>query len=151
VQKIEDHMNIKKKMTQLELCKKIAYEAHKGQFRNDGVTPYIEHPRRVVELLEGSNKILRCAAWLHDVIEDTEITELELKKKGVQPSIIRLVKILTNPKEDYWAYLRGVKESAPAIQIKIADMLDNLSDNPNEKQKAKCKLGIMFLLYGSES
>ena len=71
-------------MDQIELAKKIAFEKHNGQFRRDGVTPYINHPAEVVRLLEKSNASAHeiAAGWLHDVIEDTGTTLEELTNLG---------------------------------------------------------------------
>ena len=56
----------------IETAEKIARQLHKGQFRADGVTPYIEHPKAVAELVKeygGSEKCV-CVAWLHDIMEE---------------------------------------------------------------------------------
>lgn len=56
----------------IETAEKIARELHEGQFRADGVTPYIEHPKAVAELVKeygGSEKCV-CVAWLHDIMEE---------------------------------------------------------------------------------
>lgn len=56
----------------VKLAEKIATELHNGQFRADGITPYIEHPKAVVELVKGhggSEKSV-CVAWLHDIMEE---------------------------------------------------------------------------------
>ena len=49
----------------------IATKAHEGQYRRDGVTPYIEHPKAVAARVRGDEKA-EMVAWLHDVIEDTK-------------------------------------------------------------------------------
>ena len=56
----------------IETAEKIARQLHEGQFRADGVTPYIEHPKAVAELVKeygGSEKCV-CVAWLHDIMEE---------------------------------------------------------------------------------
>lgn len=56
----------------VKLAEKIATELHNGQFRADGITPYIEHPKAVAELVKeygGSEKSI-CVAWLHDIMEE---------------------------------------------------------------------------------
>lgn len=56
----------------IETAEKIARQLHEGQFRADGVTPYIEHPKVVADLVKeygGSEKSV-CVAWLHDIMEE---------------------------------------------------------------------------------
>lgn len=56
----------------IETAEKIARQLHEGQFRADGITPYIEHSKAVAELVKeygGSEKSV-CVAWLHDIMEE---------------------------------------------------------------------------------
>lgn len=57
----------------VHLAEKIAGEAHQGQYRRGGVVSYIEHPKAVVDRV-GADPEARVVAWLHDVLEDTEVT-----------------------------------------------------------------------------
>lgn len=53
----------------------VATDLHKGYFREDGVTPYIEHPEAVAQLVRratGGDSILVSVAWLHDVLEEVD-------------------------------------------------------------------------------
>ncbi len=58
-----------------------AEKAHKGQIRKDGITPYIVHPVRTVEILAKlhADQDTLISALLHDVPEDTDhdIAEVE--------------------------------------------------------------------------
>ena len=58
----------------LILPEQVATEAHKNQV-DLGNVPYIEHPRTVVSLC--SSKKAKIIAWLHDVLEDTTVTEAD--------------------------------------------------------------------------
>ena len=53
----------------------VAEKAHKGQLRQSG-DPYISHPVSVAVILVdlGMDTDCLCAALLHDVVEDTEVT-----------------------------------------------------------------------------
>lgn len=55
-----------------DYAKEFATKIHEGQFRADGVTPFISHPARVAELVErnGGDECAVCVAWLHDVFEE---------------------------------------------------------------------------------
>ncbi len=68
----------------LEIIDRFAAEAHQGQTRKTGA-PYIEHPRRVMTLVEQhfhllgdnppvSREVLKAAALLHDTIEDCKVS-----------------------------------------------------------------------------
>ena len=107
------------------LCLNIATKAHKGQFRKYSNLPYIVHPIAVASNF--NNKKLKCAAILHDVIEDTEITEDELLSLGVPKDIVKLVVVMTHCKnETYAQYINRILNNPKAVLIKIADMSDNM-------------------------
>lgn len=54
-------------------AKHLAELFHEGQTRADKVTPYIEHPKKVAELVEkfGGSEDYICVAWLHDIWEES--------------------------------------------------------------------------------
>jgi len=56
-----------------------AFQLHEGQFRATG-EPYIVHPIAVADLLRdiGASAAVIAAGFLHDVVEDTQVTPLEL-------------------------------------------------------------------------
>lgn len=131
---------------QVELCKKIAYEAHKGQMRRDGKTPYIEHVEKVVSLV-GNGEVLQCIAWLHDVIEDTDCTTVRLTGLGVDQGIVWIVgQTLTHRKgSPYLLYIEAIKTSGIAKKVKIADIVANLSDSPTDRQVLKYYKALRIL------
>lgn len=134
---------------QAKRAESIATEAHKGQKRRDG-KDYIEHPRRVVKRLIDNgikNKLFHSVAWLHDVLEDTDITAQKLKDKGISDDVIHSVELLTRKKDQtYRDYIRGIKNNEMARTVKIEDMLDNLSDRPSRDQILKYCDGLKYLL-----
>jgi (p)ppGpp synthase/HD superfamily hydrolase len=131
--------------------KQIATEAHKGQYRRDGITPYIVHPESVamrVKASGGSQEAI-AVAWLHDVLEDTPIQEKDLQEMGVPQDIIGSVKILTKEKgQKYQDFILEIAESGDeiAIKVKIADILSNLSDSPSEYQIKKYAKALLILV-----
>lgn len=124
----------------------IAAAAHRGQFRRDGVTPYIEHPAAVAARVRGDEKA-EMVAWLHDSIEDTEETAESLAAKGAPAEVVEAVALLAHPRgEPYRQYLERVKAHPLAAKVKVADMLANLSDAPAERQIRKYAQGLLLLL-----
>lgn len=127
----------------------IAEEAHIGQFRFDGVTPYITHVRGVAESFPPESFDLRAVAWLHDTIEDSNgrITAAVLLARGVDAVIVAAVVAITKVEgEDYEVYLVRVKSNLLARRVKIADILYNLSDSPSRNQVKKYSKALKFLL-----
>ncbi len=126
----------------VELAEQIATEAHKGQYRRGGIVPYIEHPRTVVSRV-GEDEDAQVVAWLHDVLEDCDLTEDELIEKGIPEKHVSAIRLLTKTKGvSYDLYLEGVATSELAATVKIADMISNLADHPTPRQIKKYAKGL---------
>lgn len=105
-------------------CKamQIAYTAHHGQVDKGGL-PYIFHPYHLAEQMD--DEISCCAALLHDVVEDTDVTMEELAAEFPE-EVIAVLKLLTHPKTvPYYDYVRKVKANPTAVRIKLADIAHN--------------------------
>ena len=101
----------------------IAYRSHHGQVDKSGV-PYIFHPIHLAEQMD--DEISVCVALLHDVLEDTNVSEEELLKEGISEAVIKNIKLLTKDKnETYFDYLERVKSSKTAVKVKLADLKHN--------------------------
>lgn len=134
------------KMTLKELANNIAWEAHNGQFRRDGFTAYIAHPARVAQRLKNEDEEVIAAAWLHDVLEDTKVTVEQLREHSIPESVIEAVVLLTKRDgEDYFVYLHRLRRNDIARKVKVADMLDNLSDGPTHRQIRRYAQGLLEL------
>lgn len=108
---------------QVIIAKTIATIAHAGQTDKAG-EPYINHPERVAYHLTDPDQV--ATAWLHDVLEDTVLTEKDLLRAGVQPQIIRAVLLLTRtPEVDPEDYYAQIRVSPVARAVKLADIADN--------------------------
>lgn len=128
----------------LEKAELFATGAHDGQVRKYSGEPYIEHPRRVVEILRSIELTdqgmyitddMLAAAWLHDTIEDCGVTYGEIEHEFGE-HVAHLVLWLTDDKtiEGNRAY-RKTKAAERLAQapweaqtIKCADLIDNTSD-----------------------
>lgn len=104
----------------------IATIAHRGQTDKLGQN-YIEHPRRVAESL--NDPIEQAIAWLHDVIEDTDVSEGDLREAGIPEDVIEGVRLMTRsetvPDQQYYAAIRA---NPHARAVKLADIADNTAD-----------------------
>ena len=119
-------------LTQQEHAFMIASLAHEGQFRRDGKTPYIEHPRDVARRLKGSQ--VQAAGWLHDVWEETWHSDLVYDRAylislNVAPAVALAVDVLTHrphePNIEYWG---RIKHNKIALAVKVADLVSNIND-----------------------
>lgn len=135
------------------ICKAInlSSEAHVGQFRRDGKTPYFVHPKRVAKLVaEASGSEQQIAlAYLHDTIENYEGDKNEIKRKiseAFGSRMLGLVLLLTREEGiGYPPYLKKIKRNKQILLVKICDIVANLSDTPTEKQKKKYVMALMEL------
>ncbi len=110
----------------------IAYNAHHGQYDISGV-PYIFHPYHIAEQM--SDEFSVCAALLHDVVEDTDMT-IEYLAKDFPTDVIEALKLLThNDGEDYFEYVRKIKENTIAKAVKLADIAHNSDQSRLEGSK----------------
>ena len=137
---------------------RIALEAHAGQFRSDGRTPFHWHPIRVAQLVSEDVKIFGrtllgdrpahevvSAALVHDVLEDvppkaraywdTRIVE------DLGSSVAAMARLLRNPSKDLpvqtaratkkdrdCQHYRDPGVPAAVRLIKLCDRADNLAD-----------------------
>ena len=102
----------------------IATLAHAGQYDKAG-EDYILHPLRVAERCESPKA--KIVALLHDTIEDTDVTEEYLRQQGFPSDIIDAVLSVTRREgEDYEAYIRRAAANPIGLQVKIADLEDNM-------------------------
>lgn len=125
----------------------IAKQAHAGQWRRDGITPYIMHPRAVAERLKGEPDVVIATAWLHDVLEDSMFSAALLHEACIPNSVIESVIRLTRDGGTiYHHYLEVVRKDPIALKVKIADILCNLADQPTDNQIKKYAKALVFLM-----
>ena len=124
----------------LNLAEQLAREYHKTQ-KDKANKPYINH---ILSVVSGVNtKEEKIIAYLHDTLEDTDLTEGKLRQHRFPEFIISHVKILTHDKsEDYFDYVNRIKYYPLARNVKIADLRNNsdLSRIANPKEKDYLRL-----------
>ncbi|MDE6206574.1 MAG: HD domain-containing protein [Muribaculaceae bacterium] len=126
----------------------LAREAHAAQKRKGG-EPYILHPLAVARIVAedmslGVDAVI--AALLHDVVEDTDHTNDEIRRR-FGADVARLVGAVTKQKKEHYEFsgqvdnyrqmLEAVEYDIRALLVKLADRLHNmrtLSAMPADKQ-----------------
>lgn len=106
------------------LAKTLATEAF-ANVLDKGGQPYIGHCQRIAAKMP--NKVLAEIAWLHDLVEDTPWTLAALKRQGFSKVCLEALDALTHRKgESYFDYIERVRQNPDAVQVKIADLEDNM-------------------------
>ena len=111
----------------IERAKAFVIKKHEGQYRRGGL-PYCTHPIAVAEMLEadGEAEEVVLAGLFHDLLEDTNATELEILQLGGE-EVLRAVKLLTKQKGYTMSeYMQGILENPIAKAVKIADRTHNI-------------------------
>ena len=118
-----------------------AMKGHEGQFRKDGVTPFVQHPIRVANQLahDGYGIIFQVIALLHDYIEDA--ADRNVAKKQVYDLLtslydenttddiyVSLILLTRGEDESVKKYHRAIYGNRYAITVKVYDKLDNVHD-----------------------
>ena len=141
---IEDIISIAKKnnrkadINKIKEAYQFALSKHGDQLRKSG-EPYIIHPLQVAYILAelGLDSETICAALLHDVVEDTEVTKQDLIDKfGEEVSemvdgVTKLGKLQSftlkeQQVEDYRKMFLAMGKDIRVILIKLADRLHNM-------------------------
>ncbi|WP_091528589.1 HD domain-containing protein [Microlunatus soli] len=102
----------------------IATQAHRGQTDKSG-EPYIGHPERVADRLAEDDHDGRVVAWLHDVVEDTDVTADDLAADfdaAIVAAVVALTRVEKDEPDDYY---RRVRADPLALRVKFADIADN--------------------------
>jgi guanosine-3',5'-bis(diphosphate) 3'-pyrophosphohydrolase len=118
---------------------KFASEKHKNQKRKDGVTLFYDHLEGVVNRLKNlgiSDPDVLSAAWLHDIIEDTNTTFDEINEifgNVISVLVLSLTKDSKLPRRDReLQYIQQLKNSTIKTKIiKFCDISGNLKDISN--------------------
>ncbi|MDO5745760.1 MAG: HD domain-containing protein [Micrococcaceae bacterium] len=111
----------------VQIAEQIARVAHQGQLDKAGVD-YITHPGRVAAGVRshGGDDEAVAAAWLHDVLEDCEVTATDLHQAGIPDTVIDAVLAVTKVEgEKVEDYCDRILANPTALAVKRADLNDN--------------------------
>ncbi len=136
--KIPAESEIRYNLDRISDAARFAADSHHGQLRKSG-EPYIIHPLEVAKILisYGMDESCIIASLLHDVIEDTSVTQAQLGERFT-PEIAELVDGVTKlgrinytSKEEQQVesirkMLLAMAKDIRVIMIKLADRLHNM-------------------------
>lgn len=134
-----------------------ALKNHEGQKRMTG-EPYIIHPIEVAKnlILWGCDYETVCAGFLHDLVEDTDITLEDLEKEFnkdiafIVDGVTKIKKIYKHDGSDLKTIRKLINSSIidiRVIYVKLSDRLHNMQTidaMPREKQISKSEETIIY-------
>ncbi len=119
-------------MSLLETAISLAVEKHRGQVDKSG-EPYILHPLRVLMRVRelGGSEAAQCAAVLHDVAEDCNVSLDDLRAAGFTDDTLAAIDAVTKRADEhgdagYAAFVDRAAADPLARLVKIADLEDNM-------------------------
>lgn len=122
-------------MNLYERALKVAIRAHDGQTRKHDNTAYVTHPIMVARLVEqaGFSECAVAAALVHDVLEDTPVSEAELRQE-LGDEVVDIVTAVSEDTTLPWeerkeAYVRSVVAAGESVwAVSVADKIHNAGD-----------------------
>jgi hypothetical protein len=113
-------------MVQNGIAVALATVAHRGGTDAMGAAT-IDHVARVAERFDAvADPIRHGVAWLHDVLEQSDLTERDLLEAGIRPEVVEVVSLLTRRDGvDDGLWLAGIAANEIARSVKLASLEDN--------------------------
>lgn len=114
-------------MPTLEFTEALVRMKLAGQVDDAGV-PMADHMMRVHARVAQYDIETQHVAWLHDIVEDTDVTGGDLFDMGYSEAVVEAVLLLTKPeKMPYAEYIDRLCQSGNhrALLVKLADNADN--------------------------
>lgn len=112
-------------------ARELAFSYHADQ--KYGSRPYSYHLQKVVNIARFYSSLIPkeaiedviCAAYLHDILEDTLCTQDEILR-SLNPRILLIVKLLTKNSSNLEEYFNQVAQDDLAIFVKLCDRYANV-------------------------
>ena len=113
---------------QKSIACEIARNAHDGQKDKAGEDYFEAHVRPVAEsVFKRTNSCTAAAVgYLHDVLEDTEMTEAQLRSMFDSDIVDAVVALTRKKDEPYMEYIRRLKQNRYAVEVKLCDLANNM-------------------------
>ena len=135
------------------LAYKYAAKAHAG--KKHGNRKYIEHPKEVVGVLKNygysHDVALIMAGWLHDTIEDTNVSYDDILKEFGEDVAILVDKVTQreghNRKTRISLTYPHTRSSSRAVALKVADRIANVRHSLSSPEGAG---GSFYKMYSKE-
>lgn len=131
-----------------------AYQLHGEQYRKSG-EPYIAHPVAVAGLLRdlGGDTAMIAAGFLHDVVEDTEVTPEEIQEnfgeevRMLVEGVTKLSKFNFSSKrerqaENFRRMFLAMAQDIRVIVVKLADRLHNMRTLEHLKPEQQQRIAL---------
>lgn len=104
-------------------AEEIARVAHAEQVDKAGQN-YIGHIERVAARVTSDEA--KCVAWMHDVLEDTDVLpEAEMRRFFGDEITDGVLSVTHRENESYEEFVRRAGENRLGREVKIADLIDN--------------------------
>lgn len=105
----------------------------------------MEHLTRVASSWRLTTPEQRATAWLHDIAEDLSAMWIGKIEQELGTVIADAVEMLTYRSGSYLKYVETLALDPIARSVKLADILDNLTDDPTDRQVAKYAKALRVL------
>lgn len=126
-----------------------AKQKHEGEFRRDGVTPYINHIDEVMGRV-GDDELDLIVAACHDLVKNKRTTYEEIEAQPFWNAAVTdgILALTRRPSETYSEYILRVKKHHGGrwVSVKIADNLANLADSPTPSQIKRYASSLLTLV-----
>jgi len=142
----------------VDYARKFAQETHKNHKRRDGITTYLDNLEGVVNRLKNlgvTNNNVLCAAWLHNILENKDITFDQINERFGREVAVTVMSLTKDEniskKNSEIQYVNQLKNAVFSTKIiKLCDISTNLKDLANaplsKTQKNKqCKIFLHYL------
>lgn len=145
-------IQLTKEHSLVDRARHISIQAHVDQTRWNG-DAYVTHPIQVAESLYADDE--KVVAYLHDVVEDTDVTLDMLRDFGfTEVQVLAVDSVTRRDSESYLEFVLRSSRNHIGRRVKAADIRDNLRDlggDTNRQRKEKYELALWIVEHAKMS